>query len=304
MKDYGCCGLTLDSMHELLQHYEEAHAGVPTQTMGRTPREQQAYNDARPQQNADAAALIQQQQQQMRDESQGADLYQVISNSSLGGQEMDDLDAMELDDSSSGSAPSVQLPQSTQQHQHHHQHQFQPQPQFGRQQPRMPILNTGLANGLSSNNRASTPSTPQPSQSFASLSTPTVGTMSSNMPTSPSDYDDIDTPRAGQGENSFDFMGLGMSQLPDGTTIDDPAKLLSSRNFGIDNLAGFTSQSDVAKKIRETQISAGMDPTAFNFSTDDIKSWRCPVIGCEKAYKNANGLKYHKQVCFVFEFSI
>jgi hypothetical protein len=22
---------------------------------------------------------------------------------------------------------------------------------------------------------------------------------------------------------------------------------------------------------------------------------RCPVIGCEKAYKNQNGLKYHKQ---------
>ncbi|KAK3079647.1 Transcriptional regulator of ribosomal biogenesis proteins [Coniosporium uncinatum] len=27
----------------------------------------------------------------------------------------------------------------------------------------------------------------------------------------------------------------------------------------------------------------------------EIKPFRCPVIGCEKAYKNQNGLKYHKQ---------
>ncbi|KAF2435586.1 hypothetical protein EJ08DRAFT_555925, partial [Tothia fuscella] len=27
----------------------------------------------------------------------------------------------------------------------------------------------------------------------------------------------------------------------------------------------------------------------------ETKPFKCPVIGCEKAYKNQNGLKYHKQ---------
>ncbi|KAB2571827.1 Transcription factor SFP1 [Lasiodiplodia theobromae] len=34
MKDFNCCGLTLDSLHELLQHYEEVH-GAPSATTQR-----------------------------------------------------------------------------------------------------------------------------------------------------------------------------------------------------------------------------------------------------------------------------
>lgn len=30
------------------------------------------------------------------------------------------------------------------------------------------------------------------------------------------------------------------------------------------------------------------------------KPFKCPVVGCEKAYKNQNGLKYHKSVCSVW----
>ena len=29
------------------------------------------------------------------------------------------------------------------------------------------------------------------------------------------------------------------------------------------------------------------------------KPFKCPVVGCEKAYKNQNGLKYHKSVCLL-----
>ena len=29
---------------------------------------------------------------------------------------------------------------------------------------------------------------------------------------------------------------------------------------------------------------------------EEAKPFRCPVVGCEKAYKNQNGLKYHKTV--------
>ncbi|KAG8623656.1 hypothetical protein KVT40_008632 [Elsinoe batatas] len=287
MRDYVCCGITLDSMHELLQHYEEAHAGQPNQTMGRTPRDQQSYNEARPQDNANAAALMQQQQQTSQNTTAGQGSIQLnaMSNPLQSGQDMDDLDAMEMDEP----APAVQPPK----------HQFQPQPQFGKQQPRAPALNTGLASGFQSS-QMSTPTTPQPNQSFglsnnptvSSVNTPTFGqTIMDSVPTSPSDFNGVDTPRASQGEG-FDYSGLGMTDQFG--TIDDPAKrLLSKQGFG--NINQMQNQSDIAKRIRESQLSAGMDPAAFNFGSDEIKPFRCPVIGCEKAYKNQNGLKYHKQ---------
>ncbi|PSK51968.1 hypothetical protein B9Z65_3235 [Elsinoe australis] len=283
MRDYVCCGITLDSMHELLQHYEEAHAGVPNQTMGRTPRDQQAYNEARPQDNVNAAALMQQQQQHQTN-GQGSVQPTGLTHPMQSNTDMDDLDAMEMDE-----APAVQPV-----------HNFQPQPQFGRQQPRTPTLNTSLASGFQ-NSQMSTPTTPQPNQSFglqhnptvSSVNTPTFGqTVMDSVPTSPSDFSGVDTPRASQGEG-FDYSGLGMNPNDFGT-IDDPAKrLLSKQGFG--NINQMQNQSDIAKRIRESQISAGMDPAAFNFGSDEIKPFRCPVIGCEKAYKNQNGLKYHKQ---------
>ncbi|PNS18189.1 hypothetical protein CAC42_7558 [Sphaceloma murrayae] len=285
MRDYVCCGITLDSMHELLQHYEEAHAGVPNQTMGRTPRDQQAYNEARPQENVNAAALMQ-HQQQTQTNGQGSIQPSGLTNGIPAGQDMDELDAMEMDEP----APAVQPPQ---------QHQYQPQPQFGRQQPRTPTLNTGLTGGFQ-NSQMSTPTTPQPNQSFglqhnptvSSVNTPTFGqTAMDSGDSTPPDFSGIDTPRAAQGDG-FDYTGLGMTDSFG--TIDDPAKrLLSKQGFG--NINQMQNQSDIAKRIRESQISAGMDPAAFNFGSDEIKPFRCPVIGCEKAYKNQNGLKYHKQ---------
>ena len=62
MKDYVCCDIRLDSMHELLQHYEEAHAAQPNQTMGRTPRDQQ-YPSSRAANASSTAQAVQQQAQ-------------------------------------------------------------------------------------------------------------------------------------------------------------------------------------------------------------------------------------------------
>ena len=55
----------------------------------------------------------------------------------------------------------------------------------------------------------------------------------------------------------------------------------------------YTEDSDLARTIREQQKLAGVpDPSADGVP----KPFHCPVIGCEKAYKNQNGLKYHKSV--------
>ena len=298
MKDYVCCGITLDSLHELLQHYEEAHAGVPNQTMGRTPKDQATYSDGRTADASNAAALLQTRQSSDGNFSpqlsqhgnlQASGLSQGLSRDALQPiQDIDDLDAMEMDDAQP--APPVQSP-----------HQYQPQPQFGRQQPRAPPVNTNVANAFS--NQRSSPSTPQPTQSFNSFNNPTVSSV--NTPTfgqtagdgaarNPGDLelDSIDTPRVSQ-DNGFDFSQLDLGRDSTGT-IDEPAKrLLSKQGFG-----GIrTPQLGGGNGSMSTQLPQGMAATGFGY--EEVKPFKCPVIGCEKAYKNQNGLKYHKQVSHV-----
>lgn len=56
----------------------------------------------------------------------------------------------------------------------------------------------------------------------------------------------------------------------------------------------YEPNSDLARRIREQQMLADIT-TGLTFH-DEPKPFRCPVIGCEKAYKNQNGLKHHKSV--------
>ena len=107
-----------------------------------------------------------------------------------------------------------------------------------------------------------------------------------------------------------DYSGYGYgngNDMPD-LCIDDPAKRLFSLNGGVDNPqqpptptsatqlgdAQYSENSELAKTIREQQKLAGVpDPSADGGVP---KPFHCPVLGCEKAYKNQNGLKYHKSV--------
>ena len=91
--------------------------------------------------------------------------------------------------------------------------------------------------------------------------------------------------------------------------IDEPAKRLFSLNGGFNQPqqspqqptsatqlgdGQYSENSELAKTIREQQMLAGVpDPSADGGVP---KPFHCPVIGCEKAYKNQNGLKYHKSV--------
>lgn len=60
--------------------------------------------------------------------------------------------------------------------------------------------------------------------------------------------------------------------------------------------AQYSENSELAKTIREQQRLAGI-PDGGSGPNDGVpKPFMCPVIGCEKAYKNQNGLKYHKAV--------
>ena len=89
---------------------------------------------------------------------------------------------------------------------------------------------------------------------------------------------------------------------------DEPAKRLYIPNGGHGNQTHpyghmrlgsgqYGPNSDLARRIREQQMLAGLpDTTTGLLPHDEPKPFRCPVIGCEKAYKNQNGLKYHKSV--------
>lgn len=325
MKDYVCCDIHLDSMHELLQHYEEAHAQQPNQTIGRTPRDQQ-FPSSRAANATNTAQAVQQQTQAQEGNMpphgllRSAANVQTVPSPPFNGQSQDqissfdNLDDMEMDDGTSG-------PQMQQQPQGS---QFQPQPQFGRQQPRAPSVNVNLANAFQGHNlHSATPTTPHTGQhsmygmqnnpTVSSVNTPTLGnqtaaqrvaTPESSSPGTPVEADLDFAQLASMGidhnqlmQGNFDLSNLSLGQNGASGTIDDPAKRLLSKQ-GFSN-KGFTApaasnQSELAKRLRENQLLNGL-AGAGGFVGEEIKPFRCPVIGCEKAYKNQNGLKYHKQ---------
>jgi transcription factor SFP1 len=323
MKDYVCCDIHLDSMHELLQHYEEAHAAQPTQTMGRTPKDQQ-YPSSRAANAANTAQGIQQQaqaQSQQMGQLQPHMQQPLTASPLFSGQSQDqigtfgDLDDMDMDDA----APATQLPpaQST---------NFQPQPQFGRQQPRGPSVNVNLASAFQGQGlNSATPTTPHAPSQFHGLpmlqNNPTVSSVNTPSLTTPASAQHSGTPDPSQPatpaeldpdllaqmqsanldysqlQGNYDFSGLNNGNNFGGSaTIDNPEKrLLSKSGFGN---KGFPANSfntgEIAKKVRENQLLNGL-AGAGGFVGEEIKPFKCPVIGCEKAYKNQNGLKYHKQ---------
>ena len=94
--------------------------------------------------------------------------------------------------------------------------------------------------------------------------------------------------------------------------IDEPAKRLFSADgtYGTNNSATsiqtsnatrlgdaqYSENSELARTIREQQKLAGIPDGGSGPNDGVAKPFHCPVIGCEKAYKNQNGLKYHKAV--------
>ncbi|KAB8304827.1 hypothetical protein EYC80_004166 [Monilinia laxa] len=113
--------------------------------------------------------------------------------------------------------------------------------------------------------------------------------------------------------NNMNFpFNFGGNDLGLDLCIDEPAKRLYSPNgggfnnqralqqqfaqFGLGQ-GQFANNADLMRAYQQQQLMASMngmgDPTGLMMG-EEHKPFRCPVIGCEKAYKNQNGLKYHK----------
>ena len=368
MRDFSCCGHTLPTLHDLLQHYEECHAQQTPQSLRTASQQQQARDQQQPNSKAaiasQAATSVQQQAQQQRVLQQqqlhraqnaagfGSNKAGGISSLTGGIQQMrqqqsqpstpqqksmqsstDDMDGvndMEMDDPVGPMDP-VDTPIAN-------QRSVQPaqQSMFGQQQRQNNLTNTGgiLHQGL----RTSQPSTPsasgfgfQNNPTVSSVNTPTLSAQpqhntprfspDNSIPGTPADMDD-DFSGMNMDMNNLGNMNMNMnmnmgSNFPYGfgndlgldLCIDEPAKRLFSPNGGFGNQRAlqqqfaqfgmgngqFGNNDDLVRRLRQQQMMQmqgfGNGSASMMMAGEEHKPFRCPVIGCEKAYKNQNGLK-------------
>lgn len=363
MRDFSCCGKTLPSLHDLLQHYEECHAQQTPQSLRNNSLAAQARETQPPNSKAaiaaQAASSVQQQaqaqhqrhQQLQQGITQGNGLQNGSTTgvSSLSGihlmrqqqqsrsatpiqtsqdDEMEGMEDMEMDD-----VEPMDMKDDTPMSQHSTQ-QTQPS-MFGQQQrPTLNLLNTKVMPGL----RTSQPPTPS-TTGFGFQNNPTVSSVNTPTLTGPVSHQnqgrfspDVSVPGTPAGEMDEDYSnmpsnmnlgnmmqgsnmnfpwGFGNNDLGVDLCIDEPAKRLYSPNGGGYNNSqkamqqqfaqfaiGGTNQwnnnsTDLMRQYRQQQMMAmqGMGGDAAALMMEEHKPFRCPVIGCEKAYKNQNGLK-------------
>ncbi len=363
MRDFSCCGHTLPTLHDLLQHYEECHAQQTPQSLRTAAQQQQSRDQQQPNSKAaiasQAASSVQQQAQQQRQLQQaqlnraqntgfGANKVGGVSSLSGGIQQMrqqqsqpstpkqsmqssaDDMDGvndMEMDDPV-GPLDPVDTPI---------QRSAQPaqQSMFGQQQRQNNLTNTGgiLHQGLR-NNQPATPAATgfgfQNNPTVSSVNTPTLSAQpqqntprfspNNSTPGTPAEMDDdfsgmnMDMSNIGNmnmntNMNNMNFpYGFG-NDLGLDLCIDEPAKRLFSPNGGFGNQRAlqqqfaqfglgqgqFANNDDLVRRLRQQQMMQMQgfgNGTGMMMAGEEHKPFRCPVIGCEKAYKNQNGLKY------------
>lgn len=376
MKDFRCCGLTLASTHELLQHYEENHAqqmpasrktsaqpGTDSRkpSTGEAPATAQG-NGGRPEQTGaqlssdhlsvtgqrSSATIVPRNEQQPADDSS----MELASTQFPAGQDMDGLQDMEMDMDDDAMAPSHDLQQ--QQYPSQGQPRMTQRFQFGQPSPRVPPLelNTmNMGNHLQQHQglRNSTPTTPvtsgrnaqyyQNNPTVSSVNTPTLSTHprqqqqqqqhaptpDSSVPGTPGELDNDFAGRYGnlnignqqlmqnQYQNLGGYYDYGNGHDMLDLCIDEPAKRLFQYNGGQKSVkqnpsasqlgdGQYSENSELARTIREQQRIAGVPDPQTEGGVP--KPFHCPVIGCEKAYKNQNGLKYHKAVSLLLRTSV
>jgi transcription factor SFP1 len=360
MRDFACCGQTLPTLHDLLQHYEEAHAQQTPQSMRTASAAARARENSTPNSKAaiaaQAASAVQQQAQQQQAQSRPQGLQMPQGGPSVGGiqlmrqqqqsqpstpvqknvqqavsEDMDGVEDMEMDDAIGPLDNAPETPVQT------HQQPVQPpqQSMFGQQRPNLNLNSAGLQHSGLRTSQPPTPATAgfgfQNNPTVSSVNTPTL----SAQPIQQQSHQfspDTSVPGTPAGEMEDNFanmpMNMGMGNMnmmgnmnfPFGMNdslgldlcIDEPAKRLYSPNgftnnqqrlqqqfaqFGLGQ-GNFSNNSDLMRAYQQQQMmqmnGMGNAQAAALMMGEEHKPFRCPVIGCEKAYKNQNGLKYHK----------
>jgi transcription factor SFP1 len=244
--------------------------------------------------------------------------------------EMDEVEDMEMDDGIMDQVPdtpALSIQRSTQQAQ---QSLFGQQPRPTLNMSGTGLIHQGLRTSQPTT-PASAAFAFQNNPTVSSVNTPTLSTQSvqqqgqtfspdSSIPGTPAEPDDEYGNMAGNmnygnvnmnmGNMNFGY-GYG-SELGLDLCIDEPAKRLYSpgsgfgsqralqqqfASFGLAN-GQFASNDDLIRRLRQQQMMMMQNQGTGNgaaaamvMNGEENKPFRCPVIGCEKAYKNQNGLK-------------
>lgn len=357
MKDFACCGQTLPTLHDLLQHYEEAHAQQTTQSLRTASIAARGRENSTPNSKAaiaaQAASAVQQQaqQQQQAQPTRSLGLQMPSGGSGVGGiqlmrqqqqsqpstpiqknvqpisEDMDAVEDMEMDDV----GPLDDTPETPVQT--HAPVQPAQQSMFGQQRP---TLNLNSGSLQHSGLRTSQPTTPatagfgfQNNPTVSSVNTPTLSTQPIQQQSHQFSPDtSVPGTPAGEMEDGFGNMpmnmnmgnlnmnmanmnfpfGMGNDSLSLDLCIDEPAKRLYSPNgfpnqqrlqqqfaqFGLGQ-GQFGNNAELMRAYQQQQMmqmnGMGNAQAAALLLGEEHKPFRCPVIGCEKAYKNQNGLK-------------
>ncbi|KAK6199786.1 hypothetical protein LQW54_009912 [Pestalotiopsis sp. IQ-011] len=328
LSNFFCCDQKLKDMHELLRHYETQHAGgaqqqrtsVPTghrlsvsrpsisNASGRRDSSNgfNSQNFGFGQQNRGSTSNpagfgfggMQMGRQQSGMGGSGPKSSGLVDISdemdAVGDMEMDDaIGPLELDD------PSQRSIQQTRQ-------------MFGQQQRPQLSLNLNGTSMAQQGLRTSQPSTPgangfgfQNNPTVSSVNTPTLTTTQTQNGLTGADLNGVDDLSGLANGMNLDFANMGNNLT---SFIADPAKSLYSPNnavaqqrlqqqmaqYGLDQ-AQFGEQFSDPHQIAILQRALAGNTGNLVIPPEEDKPFKCPVIGCEKAYKNQNGLKYHKQ---------
>ena len=223
----------------------------------------------------------------------------------VGDMEMDDaLGPMDMDDSQTTIQQTRQMFGQQQRPQLHLNSSGLPQQALRTSQPTTPAAASfGFQNNptVSSVNTPTLTTQPFSNRGQAQFGDITTGDMDEDLPGMSMKMNLGNLNLNGLNGNQFNMgFGNGTNGGLDFGTIDDPAKRLYSPGGGMINQQ---------RNINNQFAQFGLDPSQFPPGTDtaallqqlaplvmqeEHKPFKCPVIGCEKAYKNQNGLKYHK----------
>ena len=349
MRDFVCCGTMWKDLHALLTHYEETHAQQEPSTDQGPPQPSMPDQRAALASNTRAQIQYEASKKAAHDPPQGGAVQPTSARANYSNTlqtipDMDAVDDMEMDDmgGDNETTPPSNMFASLSNHN-------SPSSQFtSTTQAQIPQLNTNLMQSHQTY-RNSTPSTPtmnrnsaafqganisstlnpNPMQQFQDLHNPYRDTPESSAPGTPGELDeavmagldDMSMQANMFGMNGFgNNFGFGASNDMIDLCIDEPAKRLFQTNTSgtsqqaIHQRLGsgqYGPNSEIAKRIREQQVAAGLPDTMNNLMPhEEPKPFRCPVIGCgkfahniekhvliklvDKSYRNANGLKYHK----------
>lgn len=334
-KDFSCCDVTLPSLHELLKHYEECHASQQMAPLGidsndghdntrPPPTHQQQSNGnhhdlvgqvsrgagvTSPISGMGGLGLSMRQQQLAASQQRHFQQHVQQQRRPYGQREGDEGDLNDTEAAGEMDMDGEDLTPPPSQHQSHTPRHSQPQPL-----------------------RLSAPGTP--SHVLSSVNTPIMPHASlelprhpislvhntfspdSSVPGTPSamEHPEFAFPHHLQGyppslqqqqpqqqpQQPQQQQGLGSENMFGDLCIDEPAKrLYTPGGYGI-----------TAAQMQHLKYSmGGMQGNQNNNPPGRVggvqglpmggvedKPFKCPVIGCEKAYKNQNGLKYHKSV--------